>query len=519
MNTAPSSDQHVMTPPETPHGPWPALWALIIGFFMILIDTTIVSVANPSIQHGLGLDVNEVIWVTSAYLLAYSVPMLVAGRLGDRFGPKRVYLVGLVIFTLASLWCGLSGWLPGSGFVNIILARTVQGLGGALMTPQTMAVVQRVFPPHRRGSAMAVWGSVAGLATLVGPLLGGLLVDSLGWEWIFVVNVPIGVIGFVLAVWLVPDLTSHRESFDWVGVALSAIGVFLLVFGIQEGNRYDWNVWVVLSIIGGVVFLIAFVLWQRAERVAPLVPLQLFRDRNFSVSTTTMTLIGLGITAMFIPLIYYFQIVRGLTPTQSALMTLPASVLGMLLAPISGRLTDRVHPRLLAATGTLCSALGMWAYLLVMHTDTPWLLLLVPSMILGLGNAFMWGPVSATATRNLPMKLAGAASGVFNTARQMGGVIGAAAIAAVMTSRLDHYLPGASEAASAGGSAGSLPEIVATGFTSAMSDSIILPAVALTVAGLVALLYQRPNHFGGRSTPSVETDGRPAAAAAARQTD
>jgi len=222
-----------------PTSPWPALWALVIGFFMILVDTTIVSVANPAIKAALDPDTNNldnVVWVTSAYLLAYAVPLLITGRLGDRFGPKRIYLIGLVIFTLASLGCGLSGTLE-----LLILARAVQGIGAALMTPQTMAVITRTFPPANRGAAMGLWGATAGVATLVGPLLGGLLVDGFGWEWIFFINIPVGIVAFVLAWILVPNLPTHPHLFDIVGVVLSAVGLFLIVFGLQEGQKYDWG--------------------------------------------------------------------------------------------------------------------------------------------------------------------------------------------------------------------------------------------------------------------------------------
>jgi EmrB/QacA subfamily drug resistance transporter len=196
--------------------PWPALWALVLGFFMILVDSTIVSIANPTILRELHTDITAVLWVTSAYLLAYAVPLLITGRLGDRFGPKRIYLIGLVVFTLASLWCGLSDSIE-----MLILARVLQGLGAALMTPQTMAVITRIFAPDKRGAAMGLWGAVAGIATLVGPILGGVLVDSLGWEWIFFVNLPVGIVAFVLAWRLVPNLSTHPHRFDWLGVALS----------------------------------------------------------------------------------------------------------------------------------------------------------------------------------------------------------------------------------------------------------------------------------------------------------
>src|SRR5690606_1067484 len=202
-------------PMSTQRNPWLALSALVVGFFMILLDVTIVAVANPAILDSLHADISQVIWVTSAYLLTYAVPLLVTGRLGDRFGPKNIYLIGLAVFTLASLWCGLSGTIE-----MLIAARAVQGLGAALMTPQTMAVITRTFPPDKRGAAMGLWGGVAGLATLVGPILGGVLVDNLGWEWIFFVNVPVGIVAFVLAWKLVPALETHAHKFDIPGVVL-----------------------------------------------------------------------------------------------------------------------------------------------------------------------------------------------------------------------------------------------------------------------------------------------------------
>src|SRR5690606_34009250 len=270
-----------------PRSPWPALWALVIGFFMLLVDTTIVSVANPAIKAALDPDSNNldrVVWVTSAYLLAYAVPLLITGRLGDRFGPKTIYLIGLAVFTAASLWCGLSTTLEG-----LIAARAVQGLGAAFMTPETMAVITRTFPPHRRGAAMGLWGGTSGVAMLVGPLAGGFLVDGLGWEWIFFINLPVGIVGFVLACILVPTLETHKHRFDIPGVSLSAIAMFLIVFGLQEAEAYDWGViWGPISvwglIIAGVVVLGLFLWYQSRTKNEPLVPMELFRNRNLAWS-------------------------------------------------------------------------------------------------------------------------------------------------------------------------------------------------------------------------------------------
>ncbi|WP_174447678.1 DHA2 family efflux MFS transporter permease subunit [Demequina soli] len=479
--------------------PWPALWALVIGFFMILIDTTIVSVANPSIQKGLETDTSTVIWVTSAYLLAYAVPLLVTGRLGDRFGPKRVYQTGLVIFTLASLACGLADVLPGSGIVNLIAARVVQGLGASLMTPQTMAVITRTFPAARRGAAMALWGAVAGIATLVGPLLGGVLVDGPGWEWIFIVNVPIGVIAFVAAQVLVPHLETHAHSFDWLGVALSAVGMFLLVFGIQEGQGHDWDTWVWLCIAAGVAVIVLFVVSQRRDVAEPLLPLGLFRDRNFSLSNIAISSVGFAVTSMFIPLVYFFQAVRGLTPTESALMTVPTAVATLVLAPIAGRLTDRLHPRLTATPGLLLTATALVLYALLLSPDIAIGWLLVPGFVFGMGAAFTWGPISSTATRNLPVRAAGAGAGVYNTTRQVGSVLGSAMIAALMVNRITAQLG----AAAAGGGAQvsesatglQLPAALQEPFTTAMSQSLMLPAAALIVGVVAVALFERPGHL------------------------
>ncbi|MFW6774029.1 DHA2 family efflux MFS transporter permease subunit [Nocardioides sp. CPCC 205120] len=477
--------------------PWPALWAMVIGFFMILVDTTIVSVATPAIMTGLGTDVNNVIWVTSAYLLAYAVPLLVTGRLGDRLGPKRVYLVGLTVFTLASLWCGLTSSVEG-----LILARVLQGFGASMMTPQTMAVITRTFPAANRGGAMALWGATAGVATLVGPILGGVLVDGPGWEWIFFINVPVGVVAFALAWRLVPDLPTHTHSFDWVGVALSAVGMFLLVFGIQEGEKYDWGtitgvLSVPLLIVAGLVVLVAFVAWQARIRTEPLVPLGLFRDRNFSLANGGITLVSFAVTAFGFPVTLWAQAVRGWSPTETGLLLVPMALATGFLAPVVGRLVDRAHPRSITIVGFLASALALLWLSRLMTTDSPVWQVLLPLALFGVGSAFLWAPLSATATRNLPLSSAGAGSGVYNTTRQVGAVLGSAAVAALIQARLAANLPGASgsvEEVRTGG--GAMPAEVADRFSDAMAQAVLLPAGALCVGVLVVLFFAAPRHAG-----------------------
>ena len=316
-----------------------ALWAMMVGFFMILLDSTIVAVANPSIMVKLGTGYDTVIWVTSAYLLAYAVPLLVAGRLGDRFGPKNLYLVGLAIFTAASLWCGLSGTIA-----MLITARVAQGIGAAVMSPQTLSLITRIFPSERRGVAMSVWGATAGVATLVGPLAGGVLVDAMGWAWIFFVNVPIGLIGLGLAVWLVPELPTHKHRFDLIGVGLSGVGMFLIVFSLQEGQSHDWAPWIWAVLVAGIGLMTAFVYWQSISTHEPLIPLDIFRDRDFSLCNVAAVVIAFAATGMILPLMFYAQAVCGLSPTRSALLTAPMAITSGALAPIAGRLVDRVAP-------------------------------------------------------------------------------------------------------------------------------------------------------------------------------
>lgn len=507
------TDTTIRTDLPADYRPWPALWAMVIGFFMILLDTTIVSVATPAIMRGLGADVNSVIWVTSAYLLAYAVPLLVTGRLGDRFGPKNVYLIGLALFTLSSLWCGLTDSVDG-----LIVARVFQGFGASLMSPQTMAVITRTFPAHSRGQAMALWGATAGVAMLVGPLLGGILVDGPGWEWIFIINVPVGVVAAVLALRLVPRMVTHSHAFDLPGVVLSASALFCIVFGIQEGEKHDWGRfsdvaapgWLApaISVPGlialGVVIFAGFVWWQARNRREPLVPLSLFGDRNFSIANVGISTVAFAITAFSLPFMFWAQGVRGWTPTEAALLLVPMALFSAGLAPYVGKLVDRVHPRLITVVGFTSGMVSLLALSFGMTPDSSVWRLLLPLALLGAANACLWSPLSATANRNLPLSAAGAGAGVYNTTRQIGAVIGSAAVAAMMQARLAVELPGVQVNEASGRV---LPEPAHEGFSAAMSQATLLPALILAVGLLAVLFFQAPTHqragAAGAAVPAV----------------
>lgn len=494
--------------PRSSENPWLALCAMMIGFFMIMVDSTIVAIANPTIMADLHIGYAAVIWVTSAYLLGCAVVLPVAGRLGDRYGPKNLYLIGLVVFTAASMWCGLAG---SAGM--LIAARVVQGIGAGVLTPQTLSTITRIFPPQRRGVAVSLWGATAGVASLVGPLAGGLLVDGLGWEWIFFVNLPIGVVGLALAVWLVPELPTQAHRFDLVGVALSGVGIFLIVFGLQQGQSAHWQPWIWATVVAGVGFVSAFVYWQSVNTREPLIPLDVFTDRDFSLCSLGVGITSFTATAMMLPLTFYTQLVCGLSPTLSALLIAPLAIANGGLAPFVGLIVDRYHPRPVLGFGFSVLAISLTWLSFEMTPYTPIWRMLLAFFMIGVGMAFVWSPLTATATRNLPPELAGTGSAVYNSVRQLGAVLGSAAMAAFMAWRTGAEMPPdvSEHDAADGASPLQLPEFVREPFAAAMSQSLLLPAfIALFGIGaalfLVGFASSMMSRAGRAAAPSHDDD-------------
>lgn len=448
------------------HGrsPWSVLPPLCLGFFMIMLDTTIVNIAVPTLMKDLDADVVAVGWVNSSYLLTFAVLLLVTGRLGDRFGPRPVFITGLVIFTLASLACGLSGTVT-----LLIVARAVQGIGGALMTPQTMSMITRVFPPQKRGAAMGIWGAVAGVATITGPVLGGILVESAGWEWIFYVNIPVGVVALWFAFANLPKLPTSNRTFDGIGVLLSIVGMFLFVFGLQEGSSYDWGtVWgsvTVWEIIGaGLVVLAAFILWQRHRGDDALMPLRLFHSRNFSLANVAGWAVTFAMTGIFFPFTIFLQVALGMSPLRAALVGLGGSLLSGVVAPFAGRLSDRVAGKWIVATGFAVLVAVVAALAWLVAPDVPVWQLVVVMCFFGIGTGCLFSPLANLATSGLDHRNAGAGAGAFNTNRQIGGVVGSAAVVALFTSRLGVEIPAAARDAASG-----LPEQARAPFVEAFA--------------------------------------------------
>jgi EmrB/QacA subfamily drug resistance transporter len=447
-----------MTPPDVTaqgrHNPWLVLAALCLGFFMILLDTTIVNIAIPQMSEHLNASLSEILWIINAYILTYAVLLITAGRLGDLYGPKQLFLVGLVIFTAASAACGFA-----ESPTQLIVFRVIQGLGGALLTPQTLSVLTVIFPPDRRGAAFGVWGAVAGVATLAGPVLGGWLVTDFGWRWIFFVNVPVGLLTLVLAAIVMPNLRLHRRHrLDWTGTALVTAGLLLVTFGLIEGQSHNWGkVWGPITIVeiisAGVAILAVFAAHQWShQRGEPLVPFQIFRDRNFSVMNFVAASIAFGMLGLFLPLTIYLQSVLGLSALQAGLTTAPMSLISMLIAPIAGRTADRVGGKWLLFTGLSLFSIGMGVLIASAHVGSSRLHLLPGLLVAGVGLGLTFAPLQTVAMRNVEPRMAGAASGMINTTRQLGGVIGAAAVGALLQAQISSNLKSAAVA-----NAGQLP--------------------------------------------------------------
>jgi EmrB/QacA subfamily drug resistance transporter len=442
----------LVTAPPIQTNSWIMLLVLTLGYFVILVDTTIVNVALPTMEKGLHAGFDQVLWVVNAYLLVYAVLLITAGRLGDMLGPKRLFLLGLAVFTLASAACGLS-----QDANQLILFRVIQGIGAALLTPQTLAILPNIFPPERRGAAFGILSSVAGLAVVVGPTVGGWLVTDFSWQAIFYLNVPIGIVAIVAGFLFVPEMRSHRVlSLDLPGVALASTGLFALIYALVESQRYAWGPinswgafslgstrWSVISVYSLLVYagvlLVLFVWWEmRASQ--PLLPLALFADRNFSVANLIFSIIGFPFAA-FIVLSLFLQSILGFSAIHAGFSLIPASLGIMLVGPIAGRLTDRINGKYTLLAGLTCAVVGMGLTANALSlSNTSWQLVL-PLAITGVGMGFVFAPLTTLAMRDVQPALAGAASGFMFTNRQVGQALGGAVIGSVLANRVATELP------------------------------------------------------------------------------
>jgi EmrB/QacA subfamily drug resistance transporter len=410
---------------------WLVLLVTCLGAFMIMLDTTIVYVATPSIITGLGASLDQALWVFNGYLLTYAVLLITAGRLADLWGPRNLFAAGLAVFTLASALCGIS-----QDSTQLVAARVLQGAGGALLMPQSLTLLTALFPPERRGAAFGINGAVVGVSTVVGPTLGGLIVTYANWRWIFFLNVPVGLLAIALSLVLIPDLRPGlRHRLDLAGVGLATAALLLIVFGLIEGQRYDWSagIWAMLG--AGVVVLAIFLLWE-ARQAEPLIPLHLFRDRDFSLMNWTAAAMQFGMQGIFIPYAIFVQAVLGMTALQGGLTIAPMSLMAGIVAPFGGRLADRLGGKYLLMAGLALFGGGAGWMALTRTTGSTWQSFLAPFLVTGLGLGLVFAPMISIAMRRITPREASSASAVLSTTRQLGSVLGAAITGAVLQSQL-----------------------------------------------------------------------------------
>ena len=415
---------------------WFALIVLCLGSLMIVLDTTIVNVALPSIKADLGFSKTSLAWVVNAYLLTFGGFLLLGGRLGDLYGPRRLFLAGISLFTVASIGCGLS---TTQGF--LVAARTVQGLGGAVASAVALSLMMNLFTePAERAKAMGVFGFVAAGGGSIGVLLGGVLTDVLSWHWIFLVNVPIGVLVYILSLRLLPSTpgTAGAGRLDVGGAVTVTVSLMLAVYAIVNGNQNGWTSAQTLGLLAGAVVLLTVFLFVESHVRAPLVPLRMFRLRNLAVANVVGILWAAAMFAWFFLSALYLQLVLGYTPLQVGLAFLPANlIMGTFSLGLSAKLVMRFGIRAPLGAGLLLAAAG-----LILFVRAPvggsFLVDVLPSMILlGFGAGMAFNPVLLAAMSDVQPRESGLASGVVNTAFMMGGALGLAVLASLAASRTD----------------------------------------------------------------------------------
>lgn len=415
--------------PVTKRAAYTSLGALCVGLFLTMMDPALVAVAMPQIQAEFGASYNEIFWVSAVYLLAFAGPLLVTGRLGDRYGQRQIYLIGMVLFAAGAFAAALAPSISG-----LIAARAVQGLGASLLNPQPLSMINRIFPRTSRGTALGIWSAVASSASLFGPVVGGLFVGFASWRWMFALYLPAGLISLVLVARYVPRLPRSAPAIHVPSAVISLIAIVGIVFAVQQGPEWGWSAPIWLCLAVGVIALLGFILLQRALGTRALMPLKLFRTKNFSLAVVAVFALGMVNYSFQLPLMLYLQTGLGMPAERAAILLIPMGLMSVLVAPIAGRLTDRLKPGILSPIGFLLVIAAMVGFvLLVLRESGPgWFLL--PIVLLGLGIGLAWTPNSVIAMRTLPVDVVGAGSGVYTTSRQVAAVLGVAAMGATMQS-------------------------------------------------------------------------------------
>jgi EmrB/QacA subfamily drug resistance transporter len=408
------------------------IWTFVItsvALFMATLDNLVVTTSLPVIRADLGASIEDLEWTVNAYTLSFAVFLLTGAALGDRFGRRRLFVIGLGIFTGASVAAALAPSVEA-----LIVARAVQGLGGAIVTPLTLTILSAAVSPERRGVALGAWGGIGGLAVAAGPLVGGAVVEGISWQWIFWLNVPIGLVLIPLAYLRLKETHGPATRLDLPGLALVSTGLFGIVWGLVRGNAVGWSSPEITgSLTVGAILTTAFVLWE-LRAPAPMLPMRFFRNRAFSAANAASLFMFFGMFGSIFLLAQFLQTVQGYGPLDAGLRILPWTAMPIFIAPIAGALSDRIGGRPLMATGLALQAIGLGWLAAVSTPTVPYAELVPAFFISGIGMALFFAPVANVVLSAVLPREEGQASGANNAIRELGGVFGVAVLASVFSS-------------------------------------------------------------------------------------
>jgi EmrB/QacA subfamily drug resistance transporter len=415
------------------------LWTFAItsvALFMVTLDNLVVTSALPVIRHNLHASLSQLEWTVNAYTLTFAVLLLTGAALGDRFGRRRIFAIGILVFTAGSALAALS-----TSATALDLARGFQGVGGAIVTPLTLTLLSAAVPRERRGLALGAWGGISGLAVAIGPLVGGAIVEGLSWQWIFWLNVPIGLLLAPVAYSRLEESHGPADRLDLPGLALASAGLFGIVWALVRGNSVGWgSPEIVGSLVAGAAVVALFVLWElRAE--APMLPMRFFRNPTFTLANVSSLFMFFGMFGSIFLLIQFFQTVQGLSPLQSGLRILPWTAMPIFVAPIAGALSDRIGGQRIMATGLALQAVGLGWIAAIATPTAPYADFVAPFFVSGIGMALFFAPVANVVLSSVRPEEEGQASGAQNAIRELGGVFGVAVLASIFSRYGGYGLP------------------------------------------------------------------------------
>ncbi len=407
------------------------IWTFVItslALVMVTLDNLVVTTALPVIREDLDASIEGLEWTVNAYTLTFAVFLLTGAALGDRFGRRRMFAIGLGIFTLASAMAALAPTIE-----VLVAARAIQGMGGAIIAPLTLTILSAAVPAERRGVALGAWGGIGGLAVALGPLVGGAVVSGLSWHWIFWINVPLGLVLIPLAWRRLAETHGADKSLDLPGLGLVSVGLFGIVWGLVRGGTVGWgSTEIIASLSIGAIFVALFVLWE-LRATAPMLPMRFFQNRTFTLTNVASLLMFFGMFGSIFLLAQFFQTVQGYSPFGSGLRILPWTAMPIFVAPIAGALSDKIGGRPLMGTGLALQAVGLGWMAAISSPTTPYAQFVIPFILSGVGMALFFAPVANVVLSSVKPEEEGKASGANNAIRELGGVFGVAVLATVFS--------------------------------------------------------------------------------------